>query len=214
MIDLKFNKFKFYTEGYNVGILPQEIRKEANDIIINTDWYGDKPRFANWAITPEIEKNEEFYEELLRCKMSYGKSPTKVKNLANSIIDMKFFDTLKDSLVKIQHIKYRSIRNIKPLSMGLWDKQLNIKMHNDISDTSDFFVLVYVNDHKEWNESWGGQLNIGAEQEDGSIKLMHTHYPIDSTFVVINNSNPLIHHQVISAGDKVRYTFGFRYKIE
>ena len=60
MIDLKFNKFKFYTEGYNVGILPQEILKEANDIIINTDWYGDKPRFANWAITPEIEKNEEF----------------------------------------------------------------------------------------------------------------------------------------------------------
>jgi hypothetical protein len=60
----------------------------------------------------------------------------------------------------------------------------------------------------------GCQLNIGAEQEDGSVKLMHTHYPIDSTFVVINNSNPLIHHQVISAGDKVRYTFGFRYKIE
>jgi len=214
MIDFKFNKFKFYTEGYNVGILPQEIRKEANDIIINTDWYGDKPRFANWSVTPEIEKNEEFYNELLISKMSYGNSPTKVKNLANSIIDMKFFDPLKDSLVKKQHTKYRSIRNIKPLSMGLWDKQLDLKMHNDISDTSDFFVLVYVNDHKEWNESWGGQLNIGIEQEDGCIKLIHTHYPIDSTFVVINNLNPLIHHQVISAGDKNRYTFGFRYKIE
>lgn len=98
--------------------------------------------------------------------------------------------------------------------MGLWNKQLNVSMHNDISDTCDFFILLYINPYDQWNEEWGGQLNIGIENTNGEIELKHTHYPINSTFVVINNTNPLFHHEVVSAGDKTRYTFGFRYSIE
>lgn len=214
MIDWKFNKYKFYTEGYNVGIIPPELRTEGYNIISNTNWFGDAPRFADWAVMPENEDGEEFYEELVRTKLSYGHAPTRVKNLANAIIDMEFFDPLRDSLVKKQHSNYRGIRNIKPVSMGLWDRQLDVPMHNDVSDTSDFFVLVYMNGYDQWRAEWGGQLNIGKEREDGSIETIHTHYPVDSTFVVVNNTNPLFKHEVVSAGHKVRYTFGFRYVIE
>jgi hypothetical protein len=214
MIDWKFNKYKFYTQGYNVGFLPKAFANKCSYIIDKTNWVGTKPKFADWAVIPEGEVDEAFYEELVRSRMSYGQAPTSVKNLANEIIDMEFFDPLRESLVKKQHQKFRGIRNIKPTSMGLWDKQLDVAMHNDVSDASDFFVLVYINPYKEWDESWGGQLNIGMEQEDGSIKLIYSHYPVDSTFVVVNNTNPLFKHEVVSAGDKYRYTFGFRYIIE
>ena len=214
MIDWKFNKHKFYTQGYNIGFLPEHIVNTCNDIISETKWVGDKPSFADWALIPDAEKDELFYEEMIRSRMSYGQAPTKIKNLANEIIDMEFFEPLKEALVKIQHTKYKGIRNIKPCSMGLWDKQLNVSMHNDISDTCDFFILLYINPYDSWNESWGGQINIGIENEDGEVELKHTHYPINSTFVVVNNTNPLFHHEVVSAGDKTRYTFGFRYIIE
>lgn len=213
MIDWKFNKHKFYTQGYNVGLIPAEIRKECYDIITKTNWIGDTPRFADWAVIP-TEDDEAFYEELVRSRMSYGQAPTSIKNLANELIDMEFFDPLRESLVKKQHQKFRGIRNIKPTSMGLWNKQLDVAMHNDVSDTSDFFILVYINPYAEWDESWGGQLNIGMEQEDGTTEIVHSHYPVDSTFVVVNNTNPLFKHEVVSAGDKMRYTFGFRYVIE
>jgi len=215
MIDWTFNKFKFYSEGYNVGLLPSNIAITCRSIIESTEWVGDRPAFANWAIIPDGEEiDEAFYEELVRGRMSYAQAPTIVKNLANEIIDMDFFIPLKESLVKRQHSKYKGIRNIKPTSMGLWDRQLSIPMHNDVSDTSDFFVLVYINPYEEWKPEWKGQINIGHEDENGYVSIKHTHYPIDSTFIVINNTNPLFKHEVISAGDKTRYAFGFRYIIE
>jgi hypothetical protein len=215
MIDWKFNKYKFYTQGYNIGFLPEELTNKCRDVIKETNWIGTAPRFADWAVIPSGEEvDEAFYEELIRSRMSYGQAPTSIKNLANEIIDMKFFDPLRESLVKKQHQRYSSIRNIKPSSMGLWNKQLDVAMHNDVSDTSDFFILVYINPYAEWNESWGGQLNIGMETESGEVEIVHSHYPADSTFVVVNNTNPLFKHQVVSAGDKMRYTFGFRYVIE
>lgn len=215
MIDWKFNKHKFYSQGYNVGLILPELRKEFYDIIINTNWIEDSPKFADWSVISLNEETDDpFYGELVRSRMSYGKAPAQIKNLANIIIDMEFFDPLRECLVKKQHGMYKCIRNIKPVSMGLWDKQLDVEMHTDISNNSDFFVLLYFNDYEKWDESWKGQLNLGIEREDQKIDLIHTHYPIDSTFVVINNTNPLFKHQVVSAGQKTRYTFGFRYIIE
>jgi hypothetical protein len=215
MIDWEFNKYKFYTKGYNVGFLPQTLSDKFRDVIKETNWIGDTPRFADWAVIPNGEEvDEAFYEEIVRSRMSYGQAPTSVKNLSNELIDMEFFNPLRESLVKKQHKRYNSIRNIKPSSMGLWNKQLNVAMHNDVSDTSDFFILVYINPYMKWEESWGGQLNIGMENENGDVEIIHTHYPVDSTFVVVNNTNPLFKHEVVTAGDRQRFTFGFRYVIE
>ena len=145
-MDWTFNKYKFYNEGYNVGLLPLQLTEECNRIIRNTKWIGDKPAFAEWQLIPDYESNDElFYEELVRGRMSYGNAPTDIKNLANQIIDMEFFNPLKHALVKKQHCRYKGFRNIMPISMGLWDKQLDVNWHNDISDTSDFFVLIYIN---------------------------------------------------------------------
>lgn len=214
MIDLQFNKYRFYNDGYNASFISPEIRTICYDIINNTTWVNDKPTFADWSLIPNDETDEAFYEELIRGRMSYGQAPTSVKNLANTIIDMPFFDSYKQILVKNQHQKYKGLRNIKPVSMALWNKQLDVKFHNDVTDTSDFFVLIYLNDYDTWDKSWGGQLEIAKENEEEALELIYTHYPIDSSFVVINNMNPLIKHQVVSAGDKTRYTFGFRYVIE
>ena len=214
MIEWSFNKHKFYTQGHNIGFIPKSIATKCKEIIKTTKWVNDKPSFAGWCLIPDDEKDELFYEELVRGKMSYGQAPTEIKNLANEVIDMEFFNPLKELLVKVQHSKYKGIRNIKPCSMGLWDKQLDVAMHNDISDTSDFFILMYFNDYDQWDTNWGGQLKIGREDLDGKVYTIAEHYPHDSTFVLVNNTNPLFYHQVCTAEDKHRYTFSFRYVIE
>jgi len=210
----EFDKYKFYNEGYNVSLLPQPLVDECNRIIQETKWIGDKPAFADWSLIPDIESGDElFYEELVRGRLSYGNAPTSIKNLANAIIDMDFFLPFKQGLVKKQHCRYKGFRNIMPVSMGLWDKQLDVNWHNDISDTSDFFILIYINPYEEWKDEWGGHLKIGKEKDDGSVEVMYYHRPVDSTFVVLNNTNTMFNHSVVTAGDRTRYTFGFRYKI-
>jgi hypothetical protein len=214
MIDWEFNKHRFFTDGFCIGFLPSPIRQQIDRLISTTKWVGDSPRFAEWATVPDGEIGEPFFEEMIRGRMSYGQAPTLMKNIANEVIDMEYFDPLRRILVKQQHYAYRGIRNIKPVSMGLWDRQQNVSWHNDISDGSDFFVLIYVNDYPTWDPEWFGQLLLGKENPDSSIQLIHAHEPSDSTFVVLNNMNPLFKHSVVSAGDKTRYTIGIRYVIE
>lgn len=213
VIDWLFNPYKFYEYGYNTSFMPESVVSTCKQVISETKWIGDKPRFASWSILPESTTDELWYEELVRGRMSYSNAPTVVRNLANEIIDNQFFDPLRDLLVKKQHSRYNGIRNIVPCSMGLWDRQEDIDWHNDISDTSDFFILLYINDYQQWNQEWGGQIKVGKQTKFGDVAEVERLSPVSGTFVMINNTNPLFHHAVQSAGDKDRFTFGFRYKI-
>ena len=215
MINDKFNTYTFYEYGYTVGFVNKDIEDKCNHIIKNTTWVGDAPRFADWAILSESTENELYYEEAVRAKMSYSRAPLEMKSLAHELIDLPFFDTFKSVYAKKQHQAYRGIRNFKPCSMGLWDRQEDIGWHNDLSDTSNFFILLYINDYEKWDESWGGHLKMGKRNEDGNIIETFKMPPINGSFCVVNNTNPLCNHSVVSSGPNIdRYTFGFRYTIE
>ena len=78
-----------------------------------------------------------------------------------------------------------------------------------------FNLQIYFNEYETWDKSWGGQIHIGKKDEDENIIEVGLHYPINATFICVNNSNPLLYHKV-SACDPTRnrYTFAFRYKID
>jgi hypothetical protein len=214
LIDWEFNPYRFYNNGYTTGFVPNEIVDKCKDIIKTTTWVGDTPRFADWSILKDSTTDELWYEELVRGRMSYSHAPTAMRNLANEMIDLPFFDPMRRVFSKKQHAGYAGLRNFVPCSMGLWNRQENIPWHNDITDTSDFFILVYINDYQFWSADWKGQIRFGKRDESGSIEPLHEHYPSNGTFAVINNNNPLFHHSVVSGNEYERFTFGFRYRIE
>lgn len=213
MIEFKFDVYKFYDQGYNVSIVPPELAAKCKKAIAQTTWTDNYPRYADWTVLPDAG-DDLYYEEIVRGKLSYGKSPAIIKNLANEFIELDFFEPLKDSLVKKQHRQKRWMRNVKAHSFGLWDGQENLPWHNDANDGSDLFILAYFSD-VDWNQSMNGQVHLGKQTEGGEIVELRQHLPIDSTFVVVNNTNPLMYHKVTGSDPALhRYTFGFRYVIE
>jgi len=209
VIDLSFNEHRFFDQGYNRTILPARIRMQALEAISSTQWTDGFPRFADWMIMPESTLDEQYYEEMIRTRYSYGNAPAYIKNIANEIVDLPFFDNLKNCLVKPQFRSYRSIRNITPIGFGIWDGQEPLDYHNDISDTSSFFVLLYFSD---WltQES---ELLLGKRNESNQIETVATHNCEDSTMVVINNQSPLFFHSVAKQRDLGNYCIGIRYRI-
>ena len=218
MIDLKFDLYKFYSKGYTSGFTSEYLSYKFKNVIKNTNWIeGHYPKYADWSILEPMpgQTDDLYFEEIIRNRLAYGRAPTELRCLANEFIDSEFFEPFKNSLVKVQHQQYRNLRNIKPFSFGLWNGQESLAWHNDTSDLSDFFVLMYFNDYEVWDKSWGGQLHVGNQNESGDIVEVFQHDPIDSTFVVINNQNPLFYHS-ITANDrnKDRIALSISYKIE
>lgn len=211
MIDLSFNEHRFFDQGYNRTILPSQIRMLALEAISSTHWTDGFPRFADWMIMPESTKDEQYYEELIRTRYSCGQAPAIIKHIGNSLLDLPFFDNLKNCLVKPQFHGYRSIRNIIPVGFGIWDGQEPLEFHNDISDTSSFFALLYFSD---WlAQAPDSQLLLGKRNEYNKIETVATHNCEDSTMVLINNTSPLFYHSVNRQRDEGNYCIGIRYRI-
>jgi hypothetical protein len=108
------------------------------------------------------------------------------------------------------------MRTFVPNGYGLWNRQVSLPWHSDINDSNNITILAYfTKDGQEWNRECNGQIRIGVENDQGHIEQVYEHYPIDGTFVVINNMNPLFYHSVVRSVDGVdRYTMSFRYCIK
>ena len=220
--DYQFDVYKFHQVGFNVGILPSEYIEHAKAIVKRTKFLTDAPPpySADWTLIPEglnLEKHglgEFGYEENLKDLYCFNNAPYYIKNFANEISSLKFFDPLKKSLVKDQHKDTSWLRSIRPFTYGLWNGTENLPWHNDNYDSSYMVMLLYFNDYTEWKPEWKGQVCFGKEQEDNTIQEIHQHYPTDGTFVCINNYNPLFKHRVEQNDlTKNRFTFNIKFKI-
>jgi len=218
---IKNTKFKNFVEVNE--------KKKIEDINLNNQF----PVAASWSQMPydtlttimspnnstelkEIFTINDFpYEERLRELYCFNNAPLEVKNLANKVITMDFFKPLRESFVREQHKNTSWLRTIKSFTYGLWNGTEDLPWHNDTDDCCNMMLLIYFNDYNEWKPEWNGQICFGKEQEDGSVKEIHQHYPTDGTFVCINNYNPLMKHKTIANNHtKNRYTFNFKFKFE
>lgn len=199
----------------------------------DVSYNNNSPVAASWSQMPydtlttimspnnskELEKiftiNDFPYEERMRELYCYNNAPLEIKNLANKIITLDFFEPLRESFIRSQHKNTSWLRTIKPFTYYLWNGTEDLPWHNDTDDFCNMMILLYFNDEETWKEEWNGQICFGKEQENGEIKELYQHYPTNGSFVCINNYNPLMRHKTI-ANDftKNRYTFNIKYKFE
>lgn len=215
MITLKFDVYKFYTDGYLLSITPKHIYNKGREIINNTTWIGEYPKFADWAHLPKIGEQEEYnFSEHVREKFSYEYAPLEVRYLADELIKDQYFEPLRYSLVKRQYARDRYMRSIRAASYSLWNGQEELPWHCDNHTPSDFFVIMYFTDSEHWDPEWKGQIKFGKEDYQGNIELLEEHYPHDGTFAVVDSSNPLYRHCVEGVyGTHNRYALSFRYNL-
>jgi hypothetical protein len=211
-----FDTHSFYTKGYTAGFLPEEISQQCKELIKNTEWadIDFHVKYPEWCLLHTDSDADDYYEEKMRELKGLNASPPEVKYIGEQILALPYFDNLKNRLVKTQHSKINWMRTFVPNSYGLWNNQTNLPWHSDINDGAHITILAYFTD-EEWDKEWKGQIKIGVEDEFGNINEVYEHYPIDSTFIVINNMNPFFHHSVIQNNlDHNRYTLSFRYCIQ
>ena len=214
----KFDVYSFYARGYSVGFLPKKIVQLCRQVIENTEWYYDNElhvKYPAWNMLPD-DGTDEYYQEIIRELKSLNSAPSELKYIGECILSLPYFDELKRKLVKAQHKQNTWMRTFVPNGFGLWNGQVNLPWHSDINDSNHITILAYFTKNgEEWNRDWNGQLRIGVENENGDIDQVYEHYPIDGTFVVINNMSPLFQHSVVKNVDgKDRYTMSFRYCIK
>ena len=212
-----FDIYSFYTKGYTVGFLPKEIVESCRELINETDWYDNTSHvnYPTWNVLPENE-SDEYYQEIVRQLKTLNCAPPKIKHIGECILALPYFDNLKRKLVKAQHKDSTWMRTFVPNGFGLWNRQESLPWHSDINDSNQLTILAYfTKDGQDWNPDWNGQIKLGVENDQGIIDEVYEHYPIDGTFLVINNMNPLFYHSVIASADNVdRYAMSFRYCIK
>lgn len=213
----KFDVYNFYANGYSAGFLPKEITEQCRQLIDKTEWADSDffVKYPTWNMLPDDGKDE-YYQEIVRELKTLNSAPPELKYIGEQILTLPYFDDLKRRLVKPQHRHNIWMRTFVPNGYGLWNGQVNLPWHSDINDSNDITILTYFTDQgKDWDRAWNGQIKIGVEDEFGEIHEVYEHYPIDGTFVVINNMNPLFYHSVVKNKEGVnRYTMSFRYCIK
>jgi hypothetical protein len=167
-------------------------------------------------LLPDDNGTDEYYQEITRELQTLNTAPPEIKYIGDRILHLPYFDKMKQILVKDQHKDYTWMRTFVPNGFGVWDGQETLQWHTDINDSNDITILAYFTDNGiDWDKSWNGQLLLGVKDENGDIQQVHEHHPVDGTFVVINNTNPLFQHRVIqNLKNTTRYTMSFRYCIK
>lgn len=206
---MHFDTFTFFNKGYTWGFVPKDVYELARNEIVNTTFVGDVPEYAEWNKLPLNDDDDQFYYEIIREKMTLDRTPASFKYIGELLIQNTYFDPLRKRLVKPQHQEFPWMRSIVPNGYGMWNKTEHLSWHNDTMDGNHLLILMYFNDH--WEESYGGQIHIGVEDDGGNIDCVYSHKPIDQSMICINNMNPYFYHRVDECLED-RYTLSFRYR--
>lgn len=205
MIDLE----NYFERGFEVTQLDHTLISRLWQIVYTTEWIQEEDSeyksIPNWLLANSVncKTNEDGSNKHITDRI-YGRHvldncPDHVINLAQDIINLKYFDTLR-YFKKNPELKY----------INMWNGSEDISWHQDAIDGSDMLVLIYLTEEPVWEESWGGCISVRKELTNES-RYETLVKPISGTMVVINNANPLVKHKVTSLKNQSvnRYTFSF-----
>jgi hypothetical protein len=202
---------EYFEKGFVVTKTPDHIHKMLWDEINNTNWIESKlgryKKVPDWyeefkreyvdptgVNKPDEEKKEGY--------LTYRHAPQSLKDIAQALIDDKYFDSLK---------LYRPPTAV-PKFLHFWNGAENSQHHVDSIDGSDLMIFCYATEEKDWKEEWGGYINCMKEVNN---EFYHTKnvMPNDQTMVLVNNSAPIFKHGIRDLVNKNinRYTFIFHY---
>jgi len=201
----------YFEIGRYVTKVPSEIQTKLWQLAYTTDWvkkentthlqYPTKyVRVPSWH--PEVISGlaKPFGNNYYYGSKDPNEHPVELVEVANDIIKMPIFNIVKE---------YRDLK-LKYLTM--WNGSGDLPWHSDINDSTDMIVLVYLTEEKLWDNSWGGTIEFRKE-----VNAKNLYYeklqPMTGNMVILNNTNPLMQHQVTPMLNKEvnRYTFNFCY---
>ncbi len=201
----------YFEIGRYITTTPSEIQNKLWRLAYTTDWVEKADsthlqypvkyiRIPSWH--PEVVSGSDkpFGNNHYYGSKDPDQHPAELVEVANDIIKMPIFNTVKE---------YRELK-LKYLTM--WNGAGNLPWHSDINDSTDMIVLVYLTEEETWDESWGGTIEFRKEV-NGKELYYEKIQPMTGNMVILNNTNPLMQHQVTPMLNKKinRYTFNFCY---
>ncbi|MCG7870991.1 MAG: hypothetical protein JAZ11_02685 [Candidatus Thiodiazotropha lotti] len=226
---------QFFNKGYLTQKLPANWIA-ALDRILKTDgceWHTCLPnvdeqvfRVPMWSYPDQSLIDEGSSDNFAQLQQ-------KESDLANNcatrrpVIYDRFFERLLRQDGFFQELG--RLFRLKIQTIQLWDGVGAPYWHWDGPGNGDLYLLLYLTDHNNWPESYGGSLKLGvrdlthgwlARVPEESVTLIDEIPPSRGTMVISDNRNPRIVHCPVRLSDQAikegvrRLTFLVTFKVE
>lgn len=202
---------EYFDKGFVVTDTPKDIHTRLWEEINRTTWVPGKgttyKQIPDWYEQKErryIDPTGADRQVVERWEGLYGyyHAPQTLKDIAQDLINDALFEPLR---------LYRP-PNAVPKFIHFWNGSENTQHHVDSIDGSDVMIFCYATDAGEWQEEWGGYINLMKEVNSKFYYLRNV-MPDDGRMVVVNNSAPIFKHGIRNLVNQSinRYTFIFHY---
>lgn len=198
MLTRMLNLDRLYSDGHDAIALPRAHYQNLQLIVQNLTWVADPggafarvPQFL--AAASEVKAADQFEQERLMNASSLSSCP---QILADAISNLLGSPEVMGNWL----LAHRA----HPRFISVWDGAEDLDWHWDGPAGADFFFLIYLNSDMGWNDSEGGQLQVGRRSLEGNylhvaatdVEYLGTYQPASRTLVCCNNQNPQFVHKV------------------
>jgi len=199
------NLENYFEKGFEVTKLTPDIVTKLWQIVYTTNWINDESGYKSkpdWYQAKDItnDSNSRIYQGKIERECGrelLNNSPTDIIDIAQHIINSNFFSPLR-VFKNNTELKY----------VHLWNGAEDISWHSDAIDGSDMLILIYLTEELQWDNDWGGCIEIAKDVNDQK-RYQTLVQPLSGNMVAINNANPLVKHRVHALTNQTvnRYTF-------
>ena len=206
---------EYFEKGFVVTKTPEAIQERLWEEIRNTNWVPGAGQntyktIPDWYVQKKrryIDPTGADRQVVERWEGLYGyyHAPESLKKTADMLINDPFFEPLR---------LYRPPNAIAKF-IHFWNGSENTQHHVDSIDGSDVMIFCYCTEAEDWQEDWGGYINL-MKEVNGEFYYTRNVMPNNGVMVVVNNSAPIFKHGIRDLINKQvnRYTFIFHYTWE
>lgn len=210
---MHLNLFDFYSKGYSVSTLPNELVSQLWRIIYSTEWKEDKEfsegQIPTWIKNDEFENINSIPLEQLTVKKNLFNTPLELKQFGQALLDSGYFNPLLEELITPQFTDYKWLNQIEIISYLIRKNTSDLSWHTDYNGPEDFFVLIYLNER----DFKGGEIEFGIQDQNRNAKSIGIETPNTGKIICVNCTNPYLVHRVNKDTDGTRYVLSIKFRI-
>jgi hypothetical protein len=207
------NLFDFYSKGYTVSKLPEDLVNQLWRIVYATAWKDDEEfaegQIPTWIKTDDFEKINTVPLEHLLSKKNLFNAPLELKQFGQALLNSGYFDTLLEELITPYSADYKWLNQIEIISYLLRKNTSDLSWHTDYNGPEDFFVLIYLNDLAVE----GGEIEFGIQDQNRNTNSIGIELPETGKIICVNCTNPYLVHRVNKNTSGTRYVLNIKFRI-
>lgn len=203
--ELSFNSDAFYQLGGSFLRMERKLYNEFEKVFKeDIKWQPDPDGIFNEVPVGLRIPNSELSKDLTKTLRMRIINDHVKKNIPKSFKDSATKLLLSDQLKQLH-----AMFDIRVKFIDLWQGSEGCVWHWDGTDSADALILAYFSDHKRWDPSLGGQLEIGrrtdncignmglytSDIDDEQVESIGFIPPAQQSLVVVNNQNPYLLHR-------------------